>query len=97
MIVIIVLRQLYQQQERELAKLAQKQKTYKMLEADDEDEDEDKVPVASLPKKEKTGSKKFRKRSDAQEDTDDEAGILYSYIAFVVVFYHETLHQFFLY
>ncbi|KAI3463896.1 hypothetical protein Pfo_020559 [Paulownia fortunei] len=61
---------LYQQQEREAAKLARQQKTYKILEADDEDDDT--VPVAPLPKKEKTRSKKFRKRSENKDDIDDE-------------------------
>ncbi|GFQ04335.1 putative pre-mRNA-splicing factor ATP-dependent RNA helicase dhx16 [Phtheirospermum japonicum] len=61
---------LYQQQEREAAMLARKQKTFKLLEADDEDDDM--VPVAPLPKKEKTRSKKFRKRSEIQDDMDDE-------------------------
>ncbi|KAK4427729.1 Pre-splicing factor ATP-dependent RNA helicase DEAH1 [Sesamum alatum] len=61
---------LYQQQEREAAILARKQKTYKILEADDEGDDM--VPVVSLPKKDETQSKKFRKRSETQEDIDDE-------------------------
>ncbi|PIN17313.1 mRNA splicing factor ATP-dependent RNA helicase [Handroanthus impetiginosus] len=60
---------LYKQQEREAAILARKQKTYKLLEADDED---DEVPVAPLPKKEETRSKKFRKRTEIQDDGDDE-------------------------
>ncbi|CAA0811630.1 helicase domain-containing protein, partial [Striga hermonthica] len=60
----------YQQQEREAAMLARKQKTFKLLEADDEDDDA--VPVASLPRKEETRSKKFRKRSETQDDLDDE-------------------------
>ncbi|GFP94088.1 hypothetical protein PHJA_001553200 [Phtheirospermum japonicum] len=54
-------RMLYQQQEREATMLARKQKTFKLLEADDEDDDM--IPVVPLPKKEKTRSKKFRKRS----------------------------------
>ncbi|XP_073059573.1 pre-mRNA-splicing factor ATP-dependent RNA helicase DEAH1-like isoform X2 [Primulina eburnea] len=58
---------LYQQRGVEAAR---KQKTYKLLEADDEDEDM--VPVASLPKKEDTRRKKFRKRSELHDDTDDE-------------------------
>ncbi|KAL0384886.1 UNVERIFIED_CONTAM: Pre-splicing factor ATP-dependent RNA helicase DEAH1 [Sesamum radiatum] len=61
---------LYQQQEREATILARKQKTYKMLEADDEGDDM--VPVVSLTKKEETRSKKFRKRSETQDDIDDE-------------------------
>lgn len=54
--------------------LARKQKTYKLLEEDDDADDN--VPVAPLPKKEETRSKKFRKRSEAQDDIDDEALIL---------------------
>ncbi|KAL0357427.1 UNVERIFIED_CONTAM: Pre-splicing factor ATP-dependent RNA helicase DEAH1, partial [Sesamum calycinum] len=61
---------LYQQQEREAAILARKQKTYKILEADDEGDDM--VPVVSLTKKEEARSKKFRKRSETQDDIDDE-------------------------
>ncbi|XP_073049429.1 pre-mRNA-splicing factor ATP-dependent RNA helicase DEAH1-like isoform X1 [Primulina eburnea] len=61
---------LYQQREVQAAMLARKQKTYKLLEADDEEEDM--VPVASLPKKEDTRRKKFRKRSELHDDTDDE-------------------------
>ncbi|GER28403.1 RNA helicase family protein [Striga asiatica] len=60
----------YQQQEREAVMLARKQKTFKLLEA--EDEDDDAVPVASLPRKEETRSKKFRKRSETQDEMDDE-------------------------
>ncbi|KAK6128155.1 hypothetical protein DH2020_038108 [Rehmannia glutinosa] len=62
---------LYQQQEKEAAMLARKQRTFKLLEADDEDDDVG--PVAPLPKKEETRSKKFRKRSETQDDIDDEA------------------------
>ncbi|KAL3617822.1 Pre-mRNA-splicing factor ATP-dependent RNA helicase DEAH1 [Castilleja foliolosa] len=61
---------LYQQQEREAALLVQKQKSYKLLEA--VDDSDDMAPVVLLPKKEKTRSKKFRKRSETQDDMDDE-------------------------
>ncbi|KAL2254083.1 UNVERIFIED_CONTAM: Pre-mRNA-splicing factor ATP-dependent RNA helicase DEAH1 [Sesamum indicum] len=61
---------LYQQQEREAAILARKQKTYKILEADDGSDDM--VPVVSLTKKEETRSKKFRKRSETEDDIDEE-------------------------
>ncbi|KAG8388743.1 hypothetical protein BUALT_Bualt02G0157000 [Buddleja alternifolia] len=62
---------LYRQQEREAAMLARKQQTYKILDADDEDDET--VPVVPLPKKEETRSKKFRKRSETQDDIEDEA------------------------
>ncbi|KAK4482599.1 hypothetical protein RD792_009763 [Penstemon davidsonii] len=62
---------LYQQQEREAAMLARKQKSYKLVEADDEDDDM--VSAAPSPKKDETRSKKFRKRSYAEDDIDDEA------------------------
>lgn len=62
---------LYQQQEREAAALARKQKTYKLLEADEEEE-KDTVPAAPPNKKEDSRSKKFRKRSEIQDDQDDE-------------------------
>ncbi|KZV21698.1 hypothetical protein F511_02856 [Dorcoceras hygrometricum] len=65
---------LYQQREVEAAALARKQKTYKLLEIDDDEDDM--VPVDSLPKKEDTRSKKFRKRSELQDDTDDEAYVV---------------------
>ncbi|KAL6558599.1 hypothetical protein OROMI_018949 [Orobanche minor] len=62
---------LYQQQEREAVMLARKQKTFQLLEADDEDDNM--VPVAPLPKKEEARSKKFRRRSEHQDDMDGEA------------------------
>ncbi|KAL2455642.1 helicase domain-containing protein [Forsythia ovata] len=62
---------LYQRQEKEMAMLVRKQKTYTLLE--DDNDDEDAVSVASQPKKEDARNKKFRKRSEAQSDSDDEA------------------------
>ncbi|KAL6558594.1 Pre-mRNA-splicing factor ATP-dependent RNA helicase DEAH1 [Orobanche minor] len=62
---------LYQQQEREAVMLARKQKTFQLLEADDEDGNM--VPVAPFPKKEEAQSKKFRRRSEHQDDMDGEA------------------------
>ncbi|XP_051114585.1 pre-mRNA-splicing factor ATP-dependent RNA helicase DEAH1-like [Andrographis paniculata] len=59
----------YQQQEKEAVMFARKQKTYKILEDDDEG---DVVPVAQLPKKEETRNKKFRKRSHTDDGIDDE-------------------------
>ncbi|KAL8529449.1 hypothetical protein ACS0TY_006761 [Phlomoides rotata] len=61
---------LYQQQEREAAMLARKQRTYTILEEDDDADDN--VPVAPSPKKEETRRKKFRKRSETHDDIDDE-------------------------
>ncbi|KAL2456374.1 RNA helicase family protein [Abeliophyllum distichum] len=61
---------LYQRQEREMAMLVRKQKTYTLLE--DDNDDEDAVSVASQPKKEDARNKKFRKRNEAQSDSDDE-------------------------
>lgn len=62
----------YQQEEREAAVLARKQRTYKILEADD---DEDNVSVAPLPKKGESRNKKFRKRTEPEADLDDEAEV----------------------
>ncbi|KAL8463911.1 hypothetical protein ACS0TY_033742 [Phlomoides rotata] len=61
---------LYQQQEREAAMLARKQRTYTILEEDGDADDN--VPVAPSPKKEETRRKKFRKRSETHDDIDDE-------------------------
>ncbi|KAH0704603.1 putative pre-mRNA-splicing factor ATP-dependent RNA helicase DHX16 isoform X1 [Solanum tuberosum] len=66
---------LYLQQEREAAMLARKQKTYSLLEADDEDENIVGVESNSVPsqtRKEDTRTKKFRKRVETHEDEDDE-------------------------
>ncbi|CAA2975261.1 pre-mRNA-splicing factor ATP-dependent RNA helicase DEAH1-like isoform X1 [Olea europaea subsp. europaea] len=68
---------LYQRQEREAMMLVRKQKTYPLLE--DDDDNEDTVSVASQSKKEDSHNKKFRKRSETQNDSDDEAYILYTY------------------
>ncbi|EPS68969.1 hypothetical protein M569_05799, partial [Genlisea aurea] len=59
---------LYQKQEREAAVLAQKQKSYKILEVDEDDV----VPVSKVSKIDDVRSKKFRKRSEPQNDIDDE-------------------------
>lgn len=56
--------------------LARKQKTYSLLEADDEDENIVGVESNSVPsqtRKEDTRTKKFRKRVETHEDEDDEA------------------------
>ncbi|KAL3343125.1 hypothetical protein AABB24_026940 [Solanum stoloniferum] len=66
---------LYLQQEREAAMLARKQKTYSLLEADDEDDNIVGVESNSVPsqtRKEDTRTKKFRKRVETHEDEDDE-------------------------
>ncbi|KAL3374880.1 hypothetical protein AABB24_006393 [Solanum stoloniferum] len=55
--------------------LARKQKTYSLLEADDEDENIVGVESNSVPsqtRKEDTRTKKFRKRVETHEDEDDE-------------------------
>ncbi|TMW96283.1 hypothetical protein EJD97_007631 [Solanum chilense] len=66
---------LYLQQEREAAMLARKQKTYSLLEADDEDDNIVGVESNSVPsqtRKEDTRIKKFRKRVETHGDEDDE-------------------------
>lgn len=63
---------LYQKQEREAAVLARKQKTYQLLDADDNADD---APVAltSESKKSDSNRKRFRRKSANQdEDEDDE-------------------------
>ncbi|KAK4486399.1 hypothetical protein RD792_009073 [Penstemon davidsonii] len=55
-------RNLYQQQEREAAMLAQRQKSYKLVEE----------AVDDMPKKDETRSKNFRKRCYADDNIDDE-------------------------
>ncbi|XP_062168668.1 pre-mRNA-splicing factor ATP-dependent RNA helicase DEAH1-like [Alnus glutinosa] len=70
----------YQKQEREAAVLARKQKTYAILDADD-DEDNDvggnvdhRSSVADAPETRKvdTHKKRFRKKIESQDDEDDE-------------------------
>nr|GEX93641.1 pre-mRNA-splicing factor ATP-dependent RNA helicase DEAH1-like isoform X1 [Tanacetum cinerariifolium] len=63
---------LYKQQEQEAAMLARKQKSYKLLEADDDDENDGSGSVASQSKKTDKRVKRFRKKSENQEDEDDE-------------------------
>ncbi|XP_059303682.1 pre-mRNA-splicing factor ATP-dependent RNA helicase DEAH1-like isoform X1 [Lycium ferocissimum] len=65
---------LYLQQEREAAMLARKQKTYTLLEADDDDENIG-VEINSVPsqtRKEDSRKKKFRRRVETHGDEDDE-------------------------
>ncbi|GJT85723.1 pre-mRNA-splicing factor ATP-dependent RNA helicase DEAH1-like protein isoform X1 [Tanacetum coccineum] len=59
---------LYKQQKQEAAMLARKQKSYKLLEADDDDEN----AVASQSKKTDKRVKRFRKKSENQEDEDED-------------------------
>lgn len=83
-----ILFQLYQRQEREAAILARKQKTYALLD-DDEDGDGDvsgtvgsnAAPVSSQTRREEGHGKRFRRRAgtDADEDEDEEAYCLYSF------------------
>lgn len=66
---------LYLRQEREAAMLARKQKTYTLLEADDEDDTIAGVESNSVPsqtRKEDTRKKKFRRRVEIHGDEDDE-------------------------
>lgn len=63
---------LYKQQEQEAAMLARKQKSYKLLEADDDEENDGSGSVASQSKKTDKRVKRFRKKSENQEDEDDE-------------------------
>ncbi|XP_030938377.1 pre-mRNA-splicing factor ATP-dependent RNA helicase DEAH1-like isoform X1 [Quercus lobata] len=72
---------LYQKQEREAAMLARKQKTYALLDADDEEEDnvvgddaEHRSSIAAAPETRKadTNRKRFRKKIESQDDEDDE-------------------------
>ncbi|XP_024969218.1 pre-mRNA-splicing factor ATP-dependent RNA helicase DEAH1-like isoform X1 [Cynara cardunculus var. scolymus] len=70
----------YRQQEEEAAMLAKKQRTYKLLEADDDDENDERngsISVAPQSKKADKRAKRFRKKTENQEDEDNEgAGIL---------------------
>lgn len=69
-----MLYQLYQKQEREAALLARKQKSYMILDADDDDGTE------NVDESRKVGShkKRFRKKTGIEEDDGDEA-CSYSY------------------
>ncbi|XP_076945708.1 pre-mRNA-splicing factor ATP-dependent RNA helicase DEAH1-like [Bidens hawaiensis] len=54
--------------------LVRKQRTYKLLEADDDDDNGD--PGSSVkPKKTDRKEKRFRKKSEAQDDEDDEGAV----------------------
>nr|XP_043614426.1 pre-mRNA-splicing factor ATP-dependent RNA helicase DEAH1-like [Erigeron canadensis] len=68
----------YRQQEEAAAMLARKQRTYKLLEADDDDNAErgPSVSVASQSKKTDKHVKRFRKKSENQDDDDEGAGVL---------------------
>ncbi|XP_024969221.1 pre-mRNA-splicing factor ATP-dependent RNA helicase DEAH1-like isoform X2 [Cynara cardunculus var. scolymus] len=75
-----IFRKPYRQQEEEAAMLAKKQRTYKLLEADDDDENDERngsISVAPQSKKADKRAKRFRKKTENQEDEDNEgAGIL---------------------
>ncbi|KAK7304676.1 hypothetical protein VNO77_42561 [Canavalia gladiata] len=62
----------YQKQEREAAILARKQKTYTILADDNSDDDVDKS-TASASRKLDNHKKRFRKKTEIQDDEDDEA------------------------
>lgn len=70
---------LYQQQEREAAMLARKQRTYKLLEAEEDDDigrtaPSSSVSVAPRSRKVDKHGKRFRKKNENQDyDDDDEA------------------------
>ncbi|KAG1347828.1 pre-mRNA-splicing factor ATP-dependent RNA helicase DEAH1 [Cocos nucifera] len=64
----------YQKEEKEAAQFAKKQRSYKLLDADD-DEGDDRVPstsATSQPGKKGSHQKRFRKKSETQESEDDE-------------------------
>ncbi|XP_043805507.1 pre-mRNA-splicing factor ATP-dependent RNA helicase DEAH1 isoform X2 [Manihot esculenta] len=74
---------LYQKQEREAAILARKQKQYAILDADDDDDnnsgggdrtvfDKSVIAAASEPKRADTHKKRFRKKTDSEENEDNE-------------------------
>ncbi|KAG5032237.1 hypothetical protein JHK85_016219 [Glycine max] len=66
----------YQKQEREAAMLARKQKTYSILKADDDSDDDyvDKSSVTTASSRSSDKHKKrFRKKTEVQDDQDDEA------------------------
>lgn len=75
--------QLYQQQERDAAILARKQRTYALLDADEEDVVEERS--SGDPKETEKRKKRFRKKNEYQEDEVDEKVRdmkLYIYILF---------------
>ncbi|KAI5346904.1 hypothetical protein L3X38_014783 [Prunus dulcis] len=53
---------LYQKQEREAAMLVKKQKTYSLLDADDDDGDRSSAQVVSVSRKADSHKKRFRKK-----------------------------------
>ncbi|XP_010939275.1 pre-mRNA-splicing factor ATP-dependent RNA helicase DEAH1 isoform X1 [Elaeis guineensis] len=64
----------YQKEEKEAAQFAKKQRSYKLLDADD-DEGDDRLPstsATSQPGKMGSHQKRFRKKSETQESEDDE-------------------------
>ncbi|KAA8542530.1 hypothetical protein F0562_023682 [Nyssa sinensis] len=69
---------LYQKQEKEAAILVRKQKTYTILEADNDEDNvyggvgDSSVAAASQSRKVDTHKKRFRKKTENQDDEDDE-------------------------
>lgn len=64
----------YEQEEKQAAQFAKKQRSYKLLDADD-DEGDDQVPssgATSQPGKVGSHQKRFRKKSETQDSEDDE-------------------------
>lgn len=81
--------QLYQKQEREAALLVKKQRTYSILEADDEDVDTDAPSTAasSHSTKENSKRKRFRRTNNADTEEDaEEARSLFFLIRAIYVF-----------
>ncbi|XP_078430024.1 pre-mRNA-splicing factor ATP-dependent RNA helicase DEAH1-like [Wolffia australiana] len=62
----------YQKQEKEAASLAKKQRSYKLLDAEDEDSETVATKVTSRPEKPDSQRKQFRKRSEAVDIEDNE-------------------------
>lgn len=72
--------QIYQQREREAAMLAKKQKTYTLVEGDDDVGDViGNAPASADSKSQKTDNRKkrFRQKTEHQDDEDDEAQCLF--------------------
>ncbi|KAI4343938.1 hypothetical protein L6164_011226 [Bauhinia variegata] len=67
---------LYQKQEREAAMLVRKQKTYTILDADDDEDvgrdDKASIMAASVSRKPESGKKRFRRKTEIEDDEDDE-------------------------
>ncbi|KAJ0980676.1 hypothetical protein J5N97_008931 [Dioscorea zingiberensis] len=65
----------YQKEEKMALLFAKKQRSYKLLDADDNDDGADPVPttsVASQPRKSEPHRKRFRKKNETQDNEDDK-------------------------